>query len=56
MAMELQTQPSLPNENLAPFTRVRPSYMDTAMGAAYDTVREMTPTPEKALKAVVEPK
>jgi len=30
--------------------------METAMGAAYERVRQMTPTPEKALKAAAEPK
>lgn len=56
MAMLLHTQPSFPRGNLAPLTWARPSSMETAIGVAYDTVREMTPTPEKAMKAVYEPK
>ena len=52
MATVLQNQPNLPSENLAPLTWARPSNIETAMGAAYDTVKVMTPTPENARNAV----
>ena len=48
--------PSRPRLNRAFLIALRPVATLMAMGMAYDAVRQMTPTPEKALKASEEPK
>lgn len=56
IAIMLAAYPNLPSENLAALTALRPSSRLMTIGQAYEAVSEMTPTPEKALKAAEDPK
>lgn len=56
-AMMLQVYPrKLPRKKLPFRTSLRPLKRLMAIGHAYEAVKQMTPTPEKALKAAAEPK
>ncbi|KAG9755191.1 hypothetical protein KCU59_g104, partial [Aureobasidium melanogenum] len=48
--------PRGPRAKGAPSTCLRPVKRLVAMGMAYDTVKQITPTPEKALYAATDPK